>query len=112
MATLGHPKLLYTTPCFREKSPAAPLELLSLADLALKNGRDGWDCFTLRGFYPESASAWDEVNAPFPDQAVSMYPGSARRVIGSRNLEALRQAIQNWKAAKMEKAPGNQGAEG
>jgi hypothetical protein len=103
VTNLGSPKLLYTTPCFREKSPGAPLELLALAKMALDNGRDGWDCFTLCGFYSATAGAWDEVNAPYGAQAVSIYPGAGRRVIGSRNLEAVRQAIQIWKAAKSAK---------
>jgi hypothetical protein len=34
-----------------------------------------------------------------PAQAVSIYPGAWTRVIGSRNLEADRQAIQAWKTA-------------
>jgi hypothetical protein len=101
VTNLGSSKLLYTTPCAREKSPAAPLELLALAKMALDNGRDGWDCFTLCGYYSATASAWDEVNAPFGAQAVSIYPGAHRQVIGSRNLEAVRQAIQDWKAGRL-----------
>ena len=101
LSNLGNPKLLYTTPCYNEKSPGAPLELLQMTDLALKHNRDGWDTFSLRHFYPYAASAWDEVNAMDPAQAVSMFPGAWNQVIGSRNLEAERQAIQNWKTAKM-----------
>ena len=99
--TLGNPKLLYTTPCFREKSPGAPLELLGLADAAIKYNRDGWDAFSLRNYYSYAASAWDEVNAPFGAQAISMYPGAWHQVIGSRNMEAVRVAVQRWKTAQV-----------
>lgn len=99
LKTLGEAKLLYTTPCFEEKSPQAPLELLSLAAASLEHNRDGWDAFALRNYYPSAATAWDEVNAPFGAQAVSIYPGAWGRVIGSRNLEAVRVAVQRWKTA-------------
>lgn len=93
----GNPKLFYTTPCSNEKSPGAPLDLLRMADLALKYNRDGWDMFSLLNYYSYATSAWDEVNAPFSAQAVSMYPGAWEQTIGSRNLEAVRQSIQDWK---------------
>ncbi len=92
----GKLKLVYTTPCFHEKAPGAPLELLGLAASAKKLGRDGFNCFALFNYYGYTASAWDEVNAPFPDQAVSIYPGAWGRAISSRNLEAVRQAVQEW----------------
>lgn len=101
LTTLGETKLIYTTPCFEEKSPQAPLEMLSLAAASLQYKRDGWDAFALRCYYPYTATAWDEVNAPFADQAVSMYPGAWDQVIGSRNLEAVRVAVQRWKTAQV-----------
>ena len=99
LPTLGNPKLFYTTPCSKEKAPDAPLDYLKMADIALKFHRDGWDNFSLCAYYPYAASAWDEVNAMNPAQAVSVYPGAWDQVIGSRNLEADRQAIQIWKTA-------------
>jgi hypothetical protein len=101
LTTLGDTKLLYTTPCFEEKSPQAPLELLSLSAASLQHKRDGWDAFALRNYYPHAATAWDEVNAPHAAQAVSMYPGAWDQVIGSRNLEAVRVAVQRWKTAQV-----------
>lgn len=97
LAGTGNPKLVYTTPCTNEKAPGAPLELLGMANIALKYHRDGWDLFSLRSYYPYAASAWDEVNAPYSAQAVSIYPGAWEQAIGSRNLEAVRQSIQDWK---------------
>jgi hypothetical protein len=99
LLTLGNPKLVYTTPCSKEKAPNAPLDYLKMADIALRYNRDGWDNFSLRAYYLYAASAWDEVNAMDPAQAVSIYPGAWNQVIGSRNLEADRQAIQIWKTA-------------
>jgi hypothetical protein len=93
---LGKVKLVYTTPCFNEKMPGAPLELLGLAASAKKLGRDGFNCFSLFNFYGYTASAWDEVNAPFPDQSVSIYPGAGGKAISSRNLEAVREGVMGW----------------
>lgn len=104
LTSTGNPKLIYTTPCYNEKSPAAPLELLQMADLALEHNRDGWDAFSLLHDFPYAASAWDEANAMVPDQSVSIYPGAWKHVMGSRNLEAVRQAIQNWKTATVQEA--------
>jgi len=98
---IGNPKLLYTTPCSKEKAPNAPLDYFNLADASLKYNRDGWDAFSLRAYYPYAATAWDEMNTPYSAQAVSIYPGARNQVIGSRNLEAVRQAIQKWETAKV-----------
>ena len=97
LASTGNLQLIYTTPCSNEKSPGAPLDLLRMADIALQYHRDGWDMFSLRSYYPYAASAWDEVNPPYSAQAISIYPGAWGQTISSRNLEAVRQSIQNWK---------------
>lgn len=93
---VGGVRLVYTTPCFQEKTPGAPLDLLSLAASAKALGRDGFCLFSLFNFYEATASAWDEQHAPLPDQAVSIYPGAYGRAISSRNLEAIRQAVHEW----------------
>jgi hypothetical protein len=93
---IGRVRLVYTTPCFQEKTPAAPLDLLGLAASAKALGRDGFCLFSLFNFYEATASAWDEQHAPLPDQAVSIYPGAYGRAISSRNLEAIRQAVYDW----------------
>jgi hypothetical protein len=93
---VGRVKLVYTTPCFREKTPAAPLDLISLAASAKTLGRDGFCLYSLYNFYEATATCWDERHAPLPDQAVSIYPGAYGRAISSRNLEAIRQAVHDW----------------
>ena len=94
----GNIKLLYTTPCFHEKAPHAPFDMLKLAEYTLKYNRDGWNFFSLCNYYQHYGhSAWDEEGAPNPAQSVSIYPGAERRTISTRNLEAVREAIQRWK---------------
>jgi hypothetical protein len=34
------------------------------------------------------------------DQCIYIYPGAANRTILTRNAEALREAVQRWRAAK------------
>lgn len=97
LPTIGEVHLLYTTPCFNEFAPAAPREWLSVAAAARRHGRDGWNGFSLRNDYLYANTAWDDVHAFVPDQAISIYPGAWDRAIGSRNLEAVRHAIQQWK---------------
>jgi hypothetical protein len=104
LAKTGRIKLLYTTPCLHEKAPHAPWGMFGLAEAALKYNRDGWNFFSLLNYYGSySHSPWDDVNAPFPDQSVSIYPGAYGQTISTRNLEAVRGAIQMWKKAKLKK---------
>ncbi|MDD2599203.1 MAG: hypothetical protein PHO37_08270 [Kiritimatiellae bacterium] len=97
LPAIGKLKLLYTTPCFREKSPGSPSELLYLGEMAAKYNRDGWAPFSLFCSYPYSNSIWDEMH-PFNDcQSVSFYPGAYGRTLSTRNMEAMREAIQRYR---------------
>ena len=96
----GSVKLFYTTPCFAEKAPHAPLDLLRMAESALEYKRDGWDMFSLNNSYEYCNTPWDDVEAYNPAQAVSIYPGAWKRAISTRNLEAVREAIQRWRRAR------------
>ncbi len=97
LPAIGKLKLLYTTPCFREKSPDSPSELLYLGEMAAKYNRDGWAPFSLFCSYPYSNSIWDEMH-PFDGcQAVSFYPGAYGRTLSTRNMEAMREAIQRYR---------------
>lgn len=102
LPTIGDIKLYYTTPCFNEMAPGSPLELLSMGKRAFELKLDGWDAFSLRNYYGYSNTAWDDVGAYNAAQAVSMYPGAWRQSIATRNLEAVRAAIQEWKQLTLE----------
>jgi hypothetical protein len=99
IAGIGKIKLFYTTPCAGEKAPHAPLDMLRLGREALRLERDGWDFFCLKNYYGYANTPWDDVLAYHRDQAVSLYPGAWRRAIGTRNTEALREAIRLWRRA-------------
>jgi hypothetical protein len=90
----------YTTPCFWEKAPSATGDMLYLADFALQYGLDGWGFFALAYGFTYCNSMWDEVNNYMNDQCVLIYPGAANRTIMTRNAEAIREAVQRWRAAK------------
>ena len=90
----------YTTPCFWEKAPSATGDMLYLADFALQYGLDGWGFFALAYGFTYCNSMWDEVNNYMNDQCVLLYPGAANRTIMTRNAEAIREAVQRWRAAK------------
>ena len=95
-------RLTYTTPCFGEKAPGAPNDMFGPMDASIKNGLDGWMFYVLMGRYEYCNSLWDEVNAYVPDQAVSLYPGAGRRTISTRTAEAIRAAVDRWRAARLE----------
>lgn len=90
----------YTTPCFAEKAPKAPHDMLWLSDFALNYKLDGWAFFALMHGFTYSNSRWDEVNCFMGDQCVSIYPGAANRAISSRTAEAIHEAVRRWRAAR------------
>jgi hypothetical protein len=94
---IGKVKLLYTTPCFNEKAPNSPKEILSLGQNATKYSRDGWSLFSLFCSYTYSNSIWDEMHPYDSCQAVSYYPGAYGRTLSTRNMEAVREAIQRYR---------------
>ncbi|MBQ1338992.1 MAG: hypothetical protein IIY32_11820, partial [Thermoguttaceae bacterium] len=61
-----------------------------------------WMFYVLMGRYEYCNSLWDEVNAYVPDQAVSLYPGVGKRTISTRTAEAIRAAVDRWRAARLE----------
>lgn len=93
----GRLKLIYTTPCFKEKSPDAPLEILHLGEMAAKYQRHGWSYFSLFWGYPYSNSIWDEMFAYSTSQCINFYPGAYGRTLSTRNLEAVREAVQRYR---------------
>lgn len=97
VAGTGRIKLFYTTPCASEKAPHAPLDMLHLGRQARRLERDGWDFFCLKNYYEYCNTPWDDLWAYHRDQAVSIYPGAGRRVLSTRNLEALREAVRRWR---------------
>lgn len=97
LPAIGKLKLLYTTPCFREKSPDSPGELLYLGEMAAKHRRDGWAPFSLFCSYPYSNSIWDEIYPFNGCQSVGFYPGAYGRTLSTRNMEAMREAIQRYR---------------
>ena len=90
----------YTTPCFWEKAPSSTNDMLSMVDFALQNNLDGWGFFAFAYGFTYCNSMWDEVNNYMNDQCIYIYPGAANRTILTRNAEALREAVQRWRAAK------------
>ena len=94
----------YTTPCFWEKAASATHDMLSLSQFALEQGLDGWGFFAFAYGFTYCNSLWDEVNNYMADQCVLIYPGAANRTILTRNAEAIREAVQRWRAAKAELA--------
>ena len=90
----------YTTPCFGEKAPSAPLDHLGMCDFALGCNLDGWAFFALQHGFTYSNSLWDEVNNYMGDQCVNVYPGAACQTLSTRNAEAIREAVRRWRAAK------------
>ena len=90
----------YTTPCFGEKAASSTSDMFALVDLALKHDLDGWGFFAFAYGFTYCNSLWDEVNNYMADQCVYIYPGAANRTILTRNAEALREAVQRWRAAK------------
>ncbi|MFW6058533.1 MAG: hypothetical protein ACODAQ_00040 [Phycisphaeraceae bacterium] len=99
--SIGDVQLFYTTPCFDEKAPNAPHAMLSLGERAQALDRDGWSFFSVLNYYDYATGPWDDINAPFPAQAVSIYPGAHDRAISTRNLEAVREAIRRWRRAQL-----------
>jgi len=97
LPAIGKIKLLYTTPCFHEKSPDSPNELLYVGEMAAKHQRDGWAPFSLFAAYPYSNSVWDEMYPFDICQAISFYPGAYGRTLSTRNMEAMREAIQRYR---------------
>jgi len=97
LSEIGKIKLLYTTPCFQEKSPSSPKDLLYLGEMAIKYRRHGWALFSLFCSYPYSNSIWDEMYAFNAAQSISYYPGAYGRTLSTRNLEAVREAIQRYR---------------
>lgn len=99
LAETGKLKLLYTTPCmwWNEKRPDAPHDMLDLGEYALKYNRDGWSFFNL--IYGD---IWNDPYGGNQDGGVAIYPASYNRIISTRYMEAIREAIQRWKAAKTE----------
>ena len=93
----GKIKLLYTTPCFHEKSPASPMQIFAVAQAAKRYKRHGFNFFSGFSTYTYSNSIWDEMNAMNAAQSVNFYPGSNGRTLSTRNLEALREAIQEFR---------------
>ena len=94
---IGKVKLLYTTPCFGEKAPNSPKEILFVGQSAAEYSRDGWSLFSLFCSYTYSNSIWDEIH-PYNDcQAISYYPGAYGRTLSTRNMEAVREAIQRYR---------------
>lgn len=93
----GKIKLLYTTPCFHEKSPASPMQIFAVARAAKRYKRHGFNFFSGFSTYTYSNSIWDEMNAMNAAQSVNFYPGSNGRTLSTRNLEALREAIQEFR---------------
>ncbi len=75
--------------------------MFKLANMALKYKRAGWNFFSVRGYYDYHNFPWDDVNALYPDQVVNLYPGAYGQTVSTRNLEAVRAAIQMWKKAKI-----------
>jgi hypothetical protein len=99
----GNIKLIYTTPCGHEKAPHAPLEMFYIAEMSIKYQRDGWDFFSVCNYYGYHNTPWDDLGAFSSHQAVSIYPGAYGQTISTRNLEAVRAAIQYWKKQKLKK---------
>lgn len=87
----------YTTPCFGEKAPSAPLEHLGMSDFGLGCKMDGWAFFALQYGFTYSNSVWDEANCYLADQCVNIYPGAAFRTISTRNAEAIREAVRRYR---------------
>jgi hypothetical protein len=98
----------YTTPCFGEKAPSAPLDLLGMRDFAIGCNMDGWAFFALAHGFTYSNSLWDEVNAYMGDQCVNIYPGAANRTISTRNAEAIRESVRRWRETKAEQLKAQQ----
>ncbi|MBP5284628.1 MAG: hypothetical protein ILO34_00780 [Kiritimatiellae bacterium] len=100
----GEPKfdilMGYTTPCFIEKAPTAPKDMLYLKDFALKYNLDGWAFFAFTYAFTYCNSPWDDQNNYLADQAVSLYQGAGYETISTRNAEAIREAKQLWRRAK------------
>jgi hypothetical protein len=97
LPNIGKCKLIYTTPCFKEKSPDSPKEILYLGEMAAKYQRHGWSYFSLFWGYPYSNSIWDEMFAYSTSQCINFYPGAYGRTLSTRNLEAVREAIQRYR---------------
>ena len=96
----------YTTPCFGEKAPSAPLDHLGMRDFAIGCNLDGWAFFALMHGFTYSNSLWDEVNNYMGDQCVNIYPGAAYQAISTRNAEAIREAVRRFRATKAEQLAG------
>ena len=95
----GKIKLLYTTPClwWNERRSDAPHDMLELGEYTLKYKRDGWAFFNL--IYGE---IWNDPYGGNQDGGVAIYPASHGGTFSSRYMEAIREAIQRWKKAKLE----------
>ena len=92
--------LSYTTTCFMEKSPHSAYEILGLVDFSIRNKLDGIVFFAMSHCFPHVSSYWDDWNNYVPDQCMNVYPGARYRTISNRNAEAVREAVQRWRAAK------------
>ena len=88
----GRVKLVYHTLCGGEKSLRAPLDILNLADFAIREGRDGFANFSMANGAP-----YDDLYVDNQDEAVSIYPGSQKRMLSTRNLEAFREGGQRMR---------------
>ena len=95
--------MFYNTPCFGEKSPNAPWDLLWLQGTALDGNLDGWAFFALQYGFEYSNSMWDDAHNYMGDQAVSIYRGAANRTISTRNAEAVREDVQRFRQGKLDR---------
>ena len=93
--------MYYTTPCFAEKAPGAPNDLLGMWGMSIGLNLDGWAFFALHYGFPYSNSLWDEINNFIGDQCVNIYPGANLSAISTRNAEAIREAVRYWREAKL-----------
>lgn len=92
--------LSYTTPCFAEKAANSPMDFFWLKGFTEGANLDGFAFFALCHAFTYSNSIWDEIDTYMPDQCVNYYPGVYNRIIATRNLEAIREAVQQWRGTK------------
>ena len=99
LRSVGKIRMLYGTLDIgdHEKGLWAPLDILKVAEEAERNNRNGWAFFSLIYGPP-----WDDVYTGNQDHAVSLYPGAWGRTLSTRNMEAVREANQRWRASKMQ----------
>ncbi|MBR4750530.1 MAG: hypothetical protein IK077_02095 [Thermoguttaceae bacterium] len=94
-------RLTYTTPCFGEKALGAPGDMFGPMQTSVQNNLDGWMFYALLGRYEYCNSPWDEMNAYVGDQSVYLYQGAEFRTISTRTGEAIREAVDTWRAERL-----------